>query len=73
MSIFPTKILLATDGSEEAALATQTAVDIAGMNGSELHVVFVGLSAAYVGMGHQKSRTSLPPGRRSSPTRPGGC
>ena len=51
MSIFPTKILLATDGSEEAALAAQTAVDIAGMNGSELHVVFVGLSAAYVGMG----------------------
>ena len=51
MSIFATKIHLATDGSEEAALAAQTAVDIAGMNGSELHVVFVGLSAAYVGMG----------------------
>ena len=51
MSIFPTKILLATDGSEEAALATQTAVDIADKTGSELHVVLVGLSAAYVGMG----------------------
>src|ERR687894_1496703 len=51
MSIFPTKILLATDGSEEAALAAHTATDIAGKTGSELHVVLVGLSAAYVGMG----------------------
>ncbi len=40
MSIFPTKILLATDGSEEAALATRTAVDIAEKTGSELHVVY---------------------------------
>ena len=29
MSIFPTKILLATDGSREAELAAQTAADIA--------------------------------------------
>ena len=29
MSIFPAKILLATDGSEEANLATRTAVDLA--------------------------------------------
>jgi hypothetical protein len=28
MSIFPTKILLATDGSSEAELATRTAVDL---------------------------------------------
>ena len=42
MSIFPTKILLATDGSEEAALAARTAIDIAGKTGSELHVVHVG-------------------------------
>jgi nucleotide-binding universal stress UspA family protein len=41
MSIFPTKILLATDGSEEANLATRTAVDLANKTGSELHVVFV--------------------------------
>ena len=41
MSIFPTKILLATDGSSEAELATQTAVDLARMSGSELHVVYV--------------------------------
>ena len=41
MSIFPTKILLATDGSEEAKLALRTAVDIANSTGSELHVVIV--------------------------------
>ena len=39
MSIFPTRILLATDGSEEAALAAKTAVDIAQKTGSQLHVV----------------------------------
>jgi nucleotide-binding universal stress UspA family protein len=39
---FPTKILLATDGSEEAALAASTAADIARRTGSELHVVHVG-------------------------------
>jgi nucleotide-binding universal stress UspA family protein len=41
MSIFPTRILLATDGSGEAELATRTAVDLARMSGSELHVVHV--------------------------------
>jgi nucleotide-binding universal stress UspA family protein len=41
VSIFPTKILLATDGSREAELATQTAVDLAQKTGSELHVVHV--------------------------------
>jgi nucleotide-binding universal stress UspA family protein len=51
MSIFPTRILLATDASEEAALAARTATDIADKTDSELHVVLVGLSAAYVGMG----------------------
>ena len=51
MSIFPTKILLATDASEEAALAARTATDIADKTDSELHVVLVGISAAYVGMG----------------------
>ena len=39
MSIFPTKILLAIDGSEEAALAAKTAADVAQKTGSELHVV----------------------------------
>jgi nucleotide-binding universal stress UspA family protein len=41
MGIFPTKILLATDGSEEANLATRTAVDLADKTGSELHVAFI--------------------------------
>lgn len=41
MSIFPTKILLATDGSEEAGLALLTAVDLANRTDSELHVVYV--------------------------------
>jgi nucleotide-binding universal stress UspA family protein len=40
MSIFPTKILLATDGSEEAALAARTAADLADKTGSELHVLY---------------------------------
>jgi nucleotide-binding universal stress UspA family protein len=40
MSIFPTSILLATDGSEEATLAAQTAIDLANKTGSELHVVY---------------------------------
>ena len=41
MSIFPTKILLAADGSTEANLAARTAVDLADKTGSELHVAFV--------------------------------
>jgi nucleotide-binding universal stress UspA family protein len=41
VSIFPTKVLLATDGSEEASLATQTAVEISQKTGSELHLVHV--------------------------------
>jgi nucleotide-binding universal stress UspA family protein len=41
MSIFPTKILLATDGSSEAELATRTTVDLALMSDSQLHVIHV--------------------------------
>jgi nucleotide-binding universal stress UspA family protein len=41
MSIFPTKILLATDGSEDAKLAATTAVTLAKKLDSELHVVYV--------------------------------
>ena len=41
MSIFPTKVLLATDGSEEADLAARTAADLADKTGSELHLVHV--------------------------------
>lgn len=42
MSIFPTRVLLATDGSADADLALSTAVDIVNSTNSELHVVTVG-------------------------------
>ena len=48
MSIFPTKILLATDGSEEAVLAARSAVDIANKTGSELHVVHAKLMLPWI-------------------------
>jgi nucleotide-binding universal stress UspA family protein len=41
LSIFPTTVLLATDGSEEASLATGAAVEISDKTGSELHVIHV--------------------------------
>jgi nucleotide-binding universal stress UspA family protein/quercetin dioxygenase-like cupin family protein len=40
-SLFPTKILLATDGSADAVQATEAAVDLADKSGSQLHVVHV--------------------------------
>ena len=39
--MFPTRILLATDGSGEASLAAQAAVELANGTHSELHVVHV--------------------------------
>jgi nucleotide-binding universal stress UspA family protein len=42
LSIFPTRILLATDGSPHADLAAEVAVDLANSTGSRLHVVAVG-------------------------------
>lgn len=39
--MFPTRILLATDGSEDASLAVEAAVELANGTGSELHVVYV--------------------------------
>jgi nucleotide-binding universal stress UspA family protein len=42
LSIFPTRILLATDGSLHAQLAAMTAIDLAESTGSQLHVVAVG-------------------------------
>ena len=44
MDTFPAKVLLATDGSEDSALATQAAIKIANDSGAELHVVHVGES-----------------------------
>jgi nucleotide-binding universal stress UspA family protein len=48
MSIFPTRILLATDGSKEAQLAALRAVDIAENTASELHVVHVGVIPTFL-------------------------
>jgi nucleotide-binding universal stress UspA family protein len=42
MSTFPTKILLATDASQDATRAAQMASDIANVSGSELHVLHIG-------------------------------
>jgi nucleotide-binding universal stress UspA family protein len=42
MSTFPTKILLATDASKDAAKAAQIASDLANVSGSELHVLHIG-------------------------------
>ena len=43
MGLFPTRMLLATDGSEGAELAALKAVDLAHSTDSELHVVHVGV------------------------------
>ena len=52
MSIFPTTVLLATDGSKDAELATTTALDLANSTSSELHIVLVKEEAyAYVDAG----------------------
>jgi nucleotide-binding universal stress UspA family protein len=48
MSIFPTRILLATDGSEEAELATLRAIDIAEKTDSELHMAHVGVVPSFL-------------------------
>ena len=48
MSIFPTKILLASDGSEDAELAALRAVELAQRTDSELHVVHVGLVPSFL-------------------------
>ncbi len=45
MSIFPTRILLATDGSENVAHATNVAAQLSNETGSELHVLYVGEDA----------------------------
>jgi nucleotide-binding universal stress UspA family protein len=48
MSIFPTRILLATDGSEESELAAPKAVELSQSTDSELHVVHVGLVPSFL-------------------------
>ena len=41
MSVFPAKVLLAIDGSEEAALAAEAATELSKETGSEVHVTYV--------------------------------
>ncbi len=41
MSVFPTTILLATDGSDEAKQATQAATELSRETGSEVHLIYV--------------------------------
>ena len=41
MSVFPTKILLAIDGSEESRRALQAAAELSKDTGSEVHVTYV--------------------------------
>ena len=43
MTIFPTTILLATDGSKEAELAASTAAELSERTDSELHIIHVGV------------------------------
>jgi nucleotide-binding universal stress UspA family protein len=44
MSDFPANLLLATDGSPDAALAARAAADLSGTTEAKLHVVHVGKS-----------------------------
>ena len=41
MAMFPTQILLATDGSDEGKLAAQAATQLSKDTGSEVHVIYV--------------------------------
>jgi nucleotide-binding universal stress UspA family protein len=41
MSIFPAKVLLAIDGSQEAGLAAQAATELSKETGSEVHLTYV--------------------------------
>ena len=51
MSVFPTKILLPIDGSEEATRATEAAVELSEQSGSEIHVAYVLPAPAHL-IGH---------------------
>jgi nucleotide-binding universal stress UspA family protein len=41
MSVFPTQILLAIDGSDESKLAIQAATELSKETGSEVHLIYV--------------------------------
>jgi nucleotide-binding universal stress UspA family protein len=48
MGLFPTRILLATDGSDEAELAALRAVELAERTDCELHMVHVGVVPTFL-------------------------
>jgi nucleotide-binding universal stress UspA family protein len=56
---YPTKILLATDGTEYSAMAAEAAVALSNKTGAELHVVHVG-QAHYSGSGVTVEGGGLP-------------
>ena len=56
MSIFPTQILLATDGSEEARQAAQAAAELSKETGSVVHIAYVVPSLAELRGHHVYSR-----------------
>src|SRR3712207_6999075 len=59
MSTFPTKILLATDASQDATKAAQLASDIANISDSELHVLHIGnMKDFHVAPGRSEEHTS---------------
>ncbi|MDQ3910862.1 MAG: universal stress protein [Actinomycetota bacterium] len=58
MSIFPTKILLATDGSEDAKLAASASIELAQKTGSELHVVHARLMLPWTGYSAENPTSS---------------
>jgi nucleotide-binding universal stress UspA family protein len=56
VSIFPTQILLATDGSEEARQAAQAAAELSKETGSVVHIAYVVPSLAELKGHHVYSR-----------------
>ena len=73
MVAFPAKILLATDGAENSALAAQAAIRIANDTGAQLHVVHVAEARpAYPPPTAGGPRCLPPPGKRSA-RRPREC
>ena len=56
MSVFPTRILLAIDGSEESRRAVQAAAELSNDTGSEVHVTYVLPSPAQLRGHHLYSR-----------------
>ncbi|MDP8950698.1 MAG: universal stress protein [Actinomycetota bacterium] len=55
MSDFRSSILVATDGSEDAALAVRAAADLSNRTGSELHVVHAWRRPTFLGLSLEKA------------------